>query len=66
MEINKKRGKFIINVPDRIVSMLYIKRDILASSTYYFCTGKQLSKYIKNTKERISEFKLFREEFEKK
>ena len=47
---------------DRIVSMLYIRKDILASSTYSFCTDKSVSKDIENIKERIADFGAFKEE----
>ena len=42
--------------------MLYIKRDILASSTYSFCNGKSVSKDIENIQEIIAEFKVFKGE----
>ena len=54
-----------MNRSDRIVSMLYICIDILASNIYYFCTGKSLSKDVENIKEIISKFKVFKEQFEK-
>ena len=44
----QKNGKIIINGSDRIVSMLYIKRDIIAFNAYSFCNGKSVSKYIEN------------------
>ena len=47
---------------DRIVSMLYIKADILASRTYYFITGKSVSKDIGHIKERLADFGSFKEE----
>ena len=50
---------------DRIVSMLYIERDIIASSTYYFCTGKSVSKDIEDITKIIAELKVFKEEFKK-
>ena len=59
-ENEQKKGKFIGIGSDRIVSILYIKREILASSTYSFCTGKPVSNYIENIKDRISEFKVFK------
>ena len=40
----KKGENFIMGESDRIVSMLYIKKYILASITYSFITGKSLSK----------------------
>ena len=49
-----------MDVSDIIVSMLYIKIDIIESRTYSFCTGKSVSKYIENIKDRIAEFKMFK------
>ena len=46
---------------DRIVSMLYIRREIIASSTYYIITGKSVSKEIEQIKERIADFGAFKE-----
>ena len=37
-ENEQKKGEIIMDISDRIVSMLYIKRYIIESSTYYFCT----------------------------
>ena len=47
---------------DKTVSMLYIKKDILAVTTYYFITGKSLSKDMEHIKERISDFGAFKED----
>ena len=47
---------------DRIVSMLYIRKYILALRTYSFITGKSLSKDTEHIKERIADFKAFKEE----
>ena len=47
---------------ERIVSMLYIKKDILASSRYTFITRKSVSKEMEHIKERIADFRAFREE----
>ena len=52
-----------MNGSDMIVSMLYTKSDIIASSTYSFCTEKSVSKYIENIKEIIDELKIFKEDF---
>ena len=41
---------------DRIVSMLYISKDILTFRTYYFITGKSVSKEMEHIKERIAYF----------
>ena len=40
----------------------FLKKDILASITYYFCTGKSVSKEMENIKERIADFTAFKEE----
>ena len=45
-----------------IVSMLYISKDVLAVITYYFITGKSLSKDMEHIKERISDFGAFKED----
>ena len=47
---------------DRIVSILCIKKGILASSAYSFITGKSVSKDIENIKERIADIRDFKEE----
>ena len=60
MKMNKKGGNFIMNGSDRIVSMLYIKRDIPASTTDSFCSEKLLFKEIEIIKERIAEFRVFK------
>ena len=46
LSIDKKqnRGKISMDGSDRIVSMLYIRKDILALRNYYFITGKSVSK----------------------
>ena len=54
-----------MNGSDTIVSMLYIKKDVLESSTKYFYTGKSESKENENIKERITDFKYSKEEFGK-
>ena len=48
--------------PDRIVSMLYIRKEILAVRTYYFITGKSVSKDMEHIKERIADLRAFKEE----
>ena len=40
----QKKGNVVIDGSYRIMSMLYIKKYILASSTYSFITGKSVSK----------------------
>ena len=47
---------------DGIVSILYIRKDILALRTYYFITGKLVSKEMEHIKERIADFGAFKEE----
>ena len=64
LSIDKKPKKWkevIMGGSDRIVSMLYIKKYILALSTYYFITGRSVSKVIENIKERIADFRYFKE-----
>ena len=58
----KKVKRVIMDVSYRIVSMLYIKKDILSSSTYFFITGKSVSNDMEHIKERISDFRAFKEE----
>ena len=50
-----------MDVSDRIVSMIYIRKEILAVITYCFITGKLISKYMEHIKERISDFGSFKE-----
>ena len=45
-----------------ILSMLYVIKDILAYITYYFITGKSVSKQMEHIKERIADFGYFKEE----
>ena len=47
---------------DRIVSMLYIRREIIASSTYYIITGKSISQENEHIKDSISDFRALKEE----
>ena len=47
---------------DRILSMLYIMKDITSLRTYYFITGKSVSKEMEQIKERIAIFGDFKEE----
>ena len=46
----------------RIVSMLYIRTFVLVVRTYYFITGKSVSKDMKHIKERIADFRDFKGE----
>ena len=62
--IEQKRGKVILDGSDRIVSMIYIDKDIISLSTYYFITGKSVSKDMEHIKERIADFTSFKEEVE--
>ena len=64
IDIEQKKGKVILDGSDRIVSMIYIEKDIIASSTYYFITGKPVSKDMEHIKERIADFTSFKEEVE--
>ena len=47
---------------DRIVSMIYIRKDILSMITYCFITGKSKPKYMEHIKERIADFGALKEE----
>ena len=47
---------------DRIVSMIYIRKDILSVRTYFFIIGKSTSKDMEHIKERIADFGAFKEE----
>ena len=47
---------------DRIGSTLYIRTYILAVRTYWYITGKSLSKYMEHIKEIIAGFRAFKEE----
>ena len=47
---------------DRIVSMLYIEKYIILSSTYSFITGKSKSKEIEHIKQITADFGAFKEE----
>ena len=57
-KMNTKGEIFIMNGSDGIVSMLWIKREIIASITYYFCTGKSVSKAIENINEILAVLKI--------
>ena len=46
----------------RIVSMLYIIKYVLALRTYSFITGKSVSKEMEHIKERLADFRDFKEE----
>ena len=46
----------------RIVSMIYIRKDIFSLRTHSFITGKSISKYMEHIKERIAHFGAFKEE----
>ena len=45
-----------------IVSIIYIRKEILSVRTYYFITGKSISKDMEHIKERIADFGAFKEE----
>ena len=47
---------------DSILSMLYIRNEILALITYYFIIGKSVSKEMEHIKEIIADFRAFKEE----
>ena len=52
-----------MKVWNRIVSMLYIKIDILTSRNYSFCIGESVSDDIEKIKEVIEDFNVFKEEY---
>ena len=47
---------------DRIVSMIYIRKEILSVRTYCLITGKSISKDMEHIKERIADFGAFKVE----
>ena len=47
---------------DRIVSMIYIRKDVLSVRTHSFITGKSISKDMEHIKEIIANFGAFKEE----
>ena len=51
-----------MNGSDRIVSMIYIRKDILSVRTHSFITGKSISNYMEHIKERIADFGAFKDE----
>ena len=40
---------------DRIISMIYIRKDILSVITHYFITGMSISNDMEHIKERIAD-----------
>ena len=60
--IKKKAEKISMDGSDRILYMLYNRKDILALRTYYFITGKSVSKYMEHIKYKIADFRAFKEE----
>ena len=57
-----KKGEMCMDGSDRIVSMIYIKKYILVFRTYSFITRKSVSKEMEHIKERIADFRDFKEE----
>ena len=47
---------------DRIVSMIYIRKDMHSGRTHFFIIVKSISKYMEHIKEIISDFGDFKEE----
>ena len=47
---------------DRIVSMFYIRKDILSLRTYYFIMGNSVSKKMERIQERTADFRAFKED----
>ena len=61
--IKAKKGKRKdMDGSDRIVSMVYIRKDILSVINYCFMTGNSTSKDMEHTKKRIADFGAFKEE----
>ena len=58
---NENRKNVWMDESYKIVSMIYIKKDILEFITYYFNIGESVSKEIKHIKERIADFGAFEE-----
>ena len=57
----QKKGKIKdMDVSDRIVSMICIRKDILSVITYCFITRNSISKYMEHIKERIADFISFK------
>ena len=66
MKMNRIREEYIFTKgSDRILSILYTKRSILAYETYYFCIEESVSEDIGNIKERNEDFNIFKEYFGK-
>ena len=47
---------------ERIVSMIYIRKEILSVRTHSFITGMSISNNMEHIKERIADFGAFKEE----
>ena len=62
LSIDKKKNWKIVCMDgsDRIFSVVYIKKDILASSNYSFITVKSVSKENEHIKESVSDFGAFK------
>ena len=45
---------------DRIVSMIYIRKDILSVRTHSFITGMSISNNMEHIEERIADFRAFK------
>ena len=56
---NKVKRKYV-DGSDRIVSMIYIRKDILSVRTHCFITGKSISKDMEHVKEIIADFGAFK------
>ena len=50
---------------DSIVSMIYIRKNILSVRTHYFITGKSISKDMEHIHERIADFRALKKEAKK-
>ena len=59
---DKKRKKGKMDGPERIISMIYIRKDILTFITYSFITGMSKTKNMEHILERKDDFEAFKNE----
>ena len=58
---NQNRKRVCMDGSGSMLYMVYIKKYILALSTYYFIIGKSVAKENEHIKERIADFRAFKE-----
>ena len=56
----KKGKRYDMDGSERILSMIYIRKDILSVRTHSFITGMSISNYMEHIKERIAYFGAFK------